>query len=334
MAGRGSALSQGFVMATDRRWFDLLSRLAGPDASIDNVNFWRPSAQQRFHAVDRGGLVFFRLKSPVNRIVGFGRFVTDLHERISVAWSLFGEKNGYPDVERFTGAILDYRRDAGMSDAQALALPLTCLVLVDAVFLPQDRWLPWGDDEEWQRNVVVGKGYDLDRAPGYALKALHDAWWAGRHGHAIEEEAAEYAGATFTPLATDERERTTIPVAARHGQGAFKAALLNAYGACAVTGEHARPVLDAAHIQPYLGPRSNHPQNGLLLRTDLHRLFDDGYVTVTPDHHLEVSRRLREEFDNGRAYYDLQGRTLILPGDPALRPSAAALEWHNEHVFR
>ena len=136
------------------------------------------------------------------------------------------------------------------------------------------------------------------------------------------------------PIDVDERERVEVPVAARHGQGAFKAALLTAYGACAVTGEHARPVLDAAHIQPYLGPRSNHPQNGLLLRTDLHRLFDDGYVTVTPQLRLEVSGRLREEFDNGKAYYDLHGKPILLPGDPALRPSAAALTWHNEHVYR
>jgi len=101
-----------------------------------------------------------------------------------------------------------------------------------------------------------------------------------------------------------------------------------------VTGEHARPVLDAAHIQPYLGPRSNHPQNGLLLRTDLHRLFDDGYVTVTPQLRLEVSGRLREEFDNGKAYYALHGKPILLPDDPTLRPSAAALTWHNEHVYR
>jgi len=47
-----------------------------------------------------------------------------------------------------------------------------------------------------------------------------------------------------------------------------------------------------------------------------------------------VSGRLREEFDNGKAYYDLHGKPILLPGDPTLRPSAAALTWHNEHVFR
>jgi putative restriction endonuclease len=103
---------------------------------------------------------------------------------------------------------------------------------------------------------------------------------------------------------------------------------------CSVTTEHALPVLDAAHIQPYMGPASNHVQNGLILRTDLHRLYDGGYITVTPDHRLEVSRRLREEFDNGEEYYRMQGRSLTLPDAAALKPSPAALLWHAEHVFR
>ena len=55
-------------------------------------------------------------------------------------------------------------------------------------------------------------------------------------------------------------------IAEREGQGAFRVRLLRAYeGRCAITGEHTEPVLDAAHIQPYLGPGSNHIQNGLLL---------------------------------------------------------------------
>ena len=93
------------------------------------------------------------------------------------------------------------------------------------------------------------------------------------------------------------------------------------------------PVLDAAHIQPYLGPASNHVTNGLVLRTDLHRLYEAGYVTVTPDLEFEVSRRLAEEFDNGKAYYQLQGAIKKLPANQALRPSREALDWHETHEF-
>jgi putative restriction endonuclease len=86
----------------------------------------------------------------------------------------------------------------------------------------------------------------------------------------------------------------------RLGQGTFRFAVLDAYGSCAVTTEHSRPVLDAAHIRPYGEGGGHEVANGLLLRTDLHRLFDKGYVTVSPDHRLVVSKRLRDEWHNGR----------------------------------
>jgi putative restriction endonuclease len=101
-----------------------------------------------------------------------------------------------------------------------------------------------------------------------------------------------------------------------------------------VTGEHSLPVLDAAHIQPYLGPSSNHVQNGLVLRTDIHRLYDAGYVTVTPDLRFHVSQRLRDDYENGRVYYELDGAPLkVVPRRRGDRPNEAALAWHATKVF-
>lgn len=95
------------------------------------------------------------------------------------------------------------------------------------------------------------------------------------------------------------------------------------------------PVLDAAHIQPYLGPASNHVKNGIVLRSDLHELFDRGYVTVTPELRIRVSDRIRAEFENGRDYYALQDNQVkVRPRRDEERPSTEALAWHNEHVFR
>jgi putative restriction endonuclease len=70
------------------------------------------------------------------------------------------------------------------------------------------------------------------------------------------------------------------------------------------------------------------------MRADLHRLFDRGYVTVTPALELEVGNRLREDYDNGHSYYPLQGRRLVVPKAAAQRPDREFLAWHNEHVFR
>ncbi len=90
----------------------------------------------------------------------------------------------------------------------------------------------------------------------------------------------------------EERARYGEPVLMRPrlGQAAFRVAITYAYErACAVTHEHSLPVLEAAHIVPYAQGGVHEVSNGLLLRSDLHRLFDLGYVTVTPELHLEVS---------------------------------------------
>jgi putative restriction endonuclease len=121
----------------------------------------------------------------------------------------------------------------------------------------------------------------------------------------------------------------------RLGQGAFRVIVTDVYQRqCALTNSHVLHVLDAAHIRPYADGGSHNPSNGLLLRQDVHTLFDRGYLTVSPDYHVEVSRRLKDEFDNGKEYYALQGKTILLPGNPAFRPSTEQLVWHNENRYR
>ena len=124
-------------------------------------------------------------------------------------------------------------------------------------------------------------------------------------------------------------------------QGAFRLAVTEAYArSCAATGEHSLPVLDAAHIQPYADGGAHEITNGLLLRADLHRLYDAGYVTVTPDYEFRVSPALRDEYANGRIYYDLEHTlrahraTIRLPANPAHRPDRDRLAWHAGVVFR
>ena len=92
-------------------------------------------------------------------------------------------------------------------------------------------------------------------------------------------------------------------------------------------------MLEAAHIRPYAAGGLHRVDNGLLFRSDLHTLFDRGYVTVTPAARLEVSARIREEFENGRDYYALHGKEISVPDRAELRPSSALLQWHNENIF-
>ena len=106
------------------------------------------------------------------------------------------------------------------------------------------------------------------------------------------------------------------------------------HGRLQVTAEHSLPALEAAHIRPYGDGGEHEIVNGLLLRSDIHRLFDRGYVGVTPDFRFVVSSQLRADFSNGRSYYPLDGRPITLPAQVENRPDTGALEWHLSEVFR
>lgn len=125
----------------------------------------------------------------------------------------------------------------------------------------------------------------------------------------------------------DARQRVVASIVRRRGQPAFRRQLLDLYaGTCAFSGCALVEVLDAAHIIPYQGDATNHPQNGLLLRTDLHTLFDLGLLAVdTTDMTIIVAPSLKET-----EYAHLSGKEVRLPLDPTGRPSVHALDKHRK----
>ena len=127
----------------------------------------------------------------------------------------------------------------------------------------------------------------------------------------------------------DVRRRELALIVCRQGQGRFRAELLDAYeGRCAITGYDVAATLEAAHITPYLGDLTNFVANGLLLRADLHTLFDLGLIAVDPSNMtLLVSSSLV-----GSRYYSLVGTTLRLPAEAAKRPSEVALADHRSRA--
>lgn len=123
----------------------------------------------------------------------------------------------------------------------------------------------------------------------------------------------------------DARERELRVVFLRRGQGKFRKALLNAYERrCAVTGCNTEEVLEAAHIIPYMGgDDSNRCDNGLLLRADIHTLFDLGLLWINREMKVEIAHPLKDT-----EYGKLQGKKIWLPTDSALRPHFKHLERH------
>jgi putative restriction endonuclease len=311
---------KGIVHTTDERWFSYF-RPSDEITLVDEVNFWRPSAQSAFRALREGEPFFFRLKAPVNAIAGFGFFALQTIIPIPLAWDVFKDRNGDPDFLSFRRRIADYRSATSTS----LLEPLNCLVLRDATFLPRAMWLPWNRSEDWSPNIVSFKGYSLDEHPGCLLAQLLQSAAIRR----VHETSTEYE-----VLPPGERAMANRAVVVRQGQGIFRARLLQAYNQrCAVTAEKSMPALEAAHIQPYLGPESNHVQNGILMRADFHNLYDVGYLTITPEYRLEVSHDLREDFENGIYYYGMRGTRIRVPELIEQQPSRDALRWHNDNVF-
>jgi hypothetical protein len=124
---------------------------------------------------------------------------------------------------------------------------------------------------------------------------------------------------------TDARERVLSSIVRRQGQPAFRQRLLAAYdGRCAVSECEVEAVLDAAHIVPYHGSETNHISNGLLLRTDIHTLFDLELVAVD----YVTMRVLIAPALSGTCYEEFRGRQLRLPDDPRVHPNKQALEQH------
>ena len=142
-----------------------------------------------------------------------------------------------------------------------------------------------------------------------------------------DAEKADREG-NFDPKNTkDGRNKTVRAINLRRGRPKFRKKVLEAYGGrCAVTNCDCPDALEAAHIIPYRGDYTNHVQNGILLRSDIHTLFDIGRIGFVPgSHEVIVFRSLK-----GTVYGNLKGRKLRLPSQPESRPNEEALRQHLE----
>lgn len=123
----------------------------------------------------------------------------------------------------------------------------------------------------------------------------------------------------------DGREWVLSAIVRRRGQAAFRASLLAAYAStCPITGCKVEPLLEAAHIIPYLGATTNHIQNGLPLRADIHTLFDLQLLAIDPN---TLTVLLAPSLLSSE-YGELVGRAIGLPKQVADQPSREALRAH------
>ena len=195
----------------------------------------------------------------------------------------------------------------------------------------RERFPAWGFLRQPRRSILVPSAFAedfltfclrIDQMDAPPQQPEH----IGRMEDLEQVRSQQEVGRAFAPAdLEDARRRILAAIVLRQGQQAFREQLLVAYRqSCAVTGCDVVETLEAAHIVAYRGPDTNHVTNGLLLRADIHTLFDLGLLAVHPtDYRLLVAGRLR-----GTAYEALDGQIIRLPTNDAEHPSREALEWH------
>ena len=305
---------KGLIAPTDFDWFRKLSSIK----NLDEVNFWQPAGHRPLKSLSPGDPFFFKLKKPHDAIGGFGTFVRTCASPALFAWDAFGEKNGVGSYEELLNRCITYRKKLKMAPLEPGQDPeIGCVMIVQPVFFKESEWIP--QPRDWKPNTITPTYYDLTKGEGERI-------WEEclRRGVAFQDLESESA-----------RFGTPRLVEPRLGQGSFRISVIDAYGAaCSITEEHSLPALEAAHIRPYSAGGPHSVRNGLLFRADVHKLFDAGYVTVTPDAVFHVSPRLRKDWSNGRSYYPLDGKKMTMPRIKADCPDLELLKWHNDHVFK
>jgi putative restriction endonuclease len=281
-------------------------------------------ARHGFGAIPAGAPFLFKLRKPEHCIVGGGFFVGHCALPLSMAWDSFGEKNGASSFISFRDLIAGHRatRNLPTDDPE-----IGCTILNRPFFMDERDWID--APEDWGNNIVQGKTYSTDDFAGNRVWAGVADFLQGQtlsNARGLVREAIDDYGAVFG----NQYLRT-----ARLGQGAFRAMITETYGRrCCVTGETTLPVLEAAHIRPVTSCGDNALTNGLLLRADMHILFDRGLIGISPDYKVRVSSQIREKFVNGRVYYAHEDQPLqSVPTAAELLPSRELLDWHMSEVF-
>jgi putative restriction endonuclease len=302
-----------YIGITNNEWYNYLKRI-----NPEDVNFWQPGGKLRFRALAPNEPFLFKLKKPNNAIAGLGFFSSHSFLPLMMAWEVFGEGNGAKNFENFERLIFESRHSGELNPT------IGCIILTNPIFFEKEDWIEV--PENWSLSIQTGKLYSIDTSIGKELwnkietlipKYLQTNQEVEKSQLTLEEDAPRYGKSIFKNV--------------RLGQGAFRMLVTEAYTRkCAISGERTLPVLEAAHIKSYSKSGPHFISNALLLRADIHKLFDTGYITITADLKVEVSKKIKEEFENGREYYKFHGNGLInLPNKEMNKPDKRFIEWHN-----
>ena len=293
------------ISPTDNNWFSNLRK----EKVVDDINFWTPTPWNlKFNEGDRW---YFMLKSPIRKIGG-GGYIKEYHNlTVEQAWNKYGVKNGFYSKGDFIKSLGKHKSKNSLDRNELEGSTIIgCIILRGAVFLNDDQYIDLEDYKEinFSPNIVKYKRFNDDK--DFLLEGV-------LKGNIYNNDS------DFEPLEPDTKKKKVISeIIRREGQSEFKAALVEIYsGQCCITGESTPELLEAAHIQPYLSSKSNHLQNGLLLRTDIHKLFDKNLLFIDRSYKVRISSYVKS-----LDYQHLNGRAISMPKNHEFYPSLSALE--------
>jgi putative restriction endonuclease len=286
------------ISPTDIEWFKFL-RTEGLNSEI---NFWTPTPWN-VSRLASGDKLYFMLKSPIRKIGGYGQFVEYKNMSVNDAWNKYGFKNGCTSKQELIERLDKYKASNSSDERSVTDSEIGCIVLTNAVYYDDDKFLDLDNYEiDFSRFIVKIKYYNandpLEIATQSTLKEFE-----------------------LLPTTIEKLKKSRL-VTERKGQGNFRAIITTAYSnKCCITSETTPELLEAAHIQPYFDENSNHVKNGLLLRVDLHKLYDNGLLYIDESFKIYISPEVKSEF-----YRKLNGTTIRLPENNNLHPSKEALK--------
>lgn len=296
------------IAATDLDWFNFLKNTSPPE----DINFWTPTPWN-IKRLSQGDKLYFMLKSPIRKIGGYGHF--KYYENLSAkeAWIRFGKGNGVKNLHELISRCSKYVHKNSLRHSLNENPMIGCIVLKNCVFFDEeDYFIPEHYGVSFPLQVVKMKYIDED----FIIQKNDQLITTTNHVFClIDEQNISYK---------------TSKIKERKGQAQFRLNILKAYDfKCVISEETCLDIIEGAHIQQYINQNSNHIQNGIALRIDLHRLFDAGLITIDSKYRVLVSTLL-----NSETYTKLQGKPIRLPQDKNNYPSQEALEFHRLFVFR
>ena len=286
------------IAPTDIGWFQFLKE----NKHFNDVNFWTPTPWNitRLNSNDK---FYFMLKSPIRKIGGFGIFKKYSNHNLNEAWALFGYGNGCASKEELIKRLDDYKAKNSQDKTSVANTEIGCISLSNVEFWEEDAYIDLAETNiDFSSNIVKLKYYTTE-------------------DFNTSVSTNEENGYILVDMDSEKLKKARM-ITDRKGQSNFKLLVSTAYNnKCCITGETIPELLEAAHIQPYINQTSNHVQNGILLRSDIHKLYDNNLIYIDESFIVHTSSMLQSNY-----YKQFHNKTISLPSDTIKYPSKDALK--------